>query len=91
MTTRLLLIVWGLIVAAPAAAQVQEPAPQNPADEPVVYEEQVVVTATKAEQQLVNAPATVSVVGEEMIQNSPATNIGDLLRSVPGQIGRAHV
>src|SRR5687768_12721769 len=57
MTKRLLLIVWGLIVAAPAAAQVQQSAPQNPADEPVVYEEQVVVTATKAEQQLVNAPA----------------------------------
>ena len=67
----------------PALAQEPPPAPPNP-DEPVAYEEQVVVTASKAEQQLVNAPASVSVVSEEMIQNSPATNIGDLLRSVPG-------
>src|SRR5207244_4927533 len=36
------------------------------------------------EQQLVNAPAAVSLIDTETIQNSPATNIGDLLRAVPG-------
>jgi iron complex outermembrane receptor protein len=78
-----------LMLAAPAAAQ--PPAqqdPQKPAEtkpeEPYVYEEQVVVSASKVEQQLVNAPAAVSVVTSDTIQNSPATNIGDLLRAVPG-------
>ena len=83
MTVRLLLVLAGLALAAPAIAQQQPPAPQEP-DEPVSYEEQVIVTATKAEQQLVNAPAAVSLITAETIQNSPATNIGDLLRAVPG-------
>ena len=84
MTVRLLLIVAGLALATPAIAQQQQqPAPQDP-DEPISYEEQVVVTASRAEQQLVNAPAAVSLITAETIQNSPATNIGDLLRAVPG-------
>ena len=44
----------------------------------------MVVTASRVEQQLVNAPAAVSVVTTHTIENSPATNIGDLLRAVPG-------
>lgn len=89
------LLAAGLVcaLAAPAAAQAPaQPAAQQdpqkpqepPPDEPIVYEEQVIVTASKVEQQLVNAPAAVSVVTSETIQNSPATNIGDLLRAVPG-------
>lgn len=46
--------------------------------------EEVVVTASRAEVSLVNAPATMSVVDNVTIQNSPATNYGDLLRNVPG-------
>jgi outer membrane receptor protein involved in Fe transport len=97
MIVRLLAAGLVLALAAPAAAQTtgaaQQPAaqqpdptkqePENP-DQPPVYEEQVVVTASRLEEQLVNAPATVSVVTTETIQNSPATNIGDLLRAVPG-------
>ena len=56
------------------------PAPEQPP----IYEEQVVVTASKVEQQLVNAPATVSVVTSDVIASSPATNYAELLRSVPG-------
>jgi iron complex outermembrane receptor protein len=85
MTVRRLLAALCLM-AAPAFAQQQQPQPQpaeNP-DEPVSFEEQVVVTASRSEQQLVNAPAAVSLVTSETIQNSPAVNIGDLLRSVPG-------
>jgi len=82
MTLRLLLCVASLMLAAPAFAQ-QQPPPENP-DEPVSYEEQVIVTASRGEQQLVNAPAAVTLVNTETIQNSAAINIGDLLRAVPG-------
>lgn len=77
------------LVAVPAGAQ-QTPPPQTqkPADqteeEPPIYTEAVVVTASKVEQQLVNAPATVSVVSSDVIASSPATNYAELLRSVPG-------
>ena len=84
-----------VMLAAPALAQgqtAQQPTPQQPTpneqnanqQQPQTYEEQVVVTASKSEEQLVNAPAAVSVISTETIQNSPATNIGDLLRAVPG-------
>jgi outer membrane receptor for ferrienterochelin and colicin len=69
---------------SPASQQGQASADSQSAEEPVTYEETVVVSASKVEQQLVNAPATVSVVTSETIQNSPATNVGDLLRTVPG-------
>ena len=65
----------------------QQPAAQQPSqdpDKPVTFEEQVVVTASRSEEQLVNAPAAVSVITTATIENSPATNVGDLLRAVPG-------
>ena len=85
MIVRLLAAGLVCVLAIPAAAQ-DPPNPEVPQqpDEPVVYEETVVVSASKVEQELVNAPAAVSVVTSETIQNSPATNIGDLLRAVPG-------
>src|SRR5687768_2941365 len=63
-----------------------QPPPQQPQPpaEPPVYEEQVVVTASKVEQQLVNAPATVSVVTADVIASTPSTNYAELLRGVPG-------
>ena len=70
--------------AAIDAATAQRTQNNQNADQDVTYEEQVVVTASKSEEQLVNAPAAVSVITTETIQNSPATNIGDLLRAVPG-------
>lgn len=74
------------LLALPAEAQVAPapaPTPSTP-DQPATYEEQVVVSASRSEQQLVNAPAAVSIITADTIQNSPATNIGDLLRTVPG-------
>jgi outer membrane receptor protein involved in Fe transport len=46
--------------------------------------EVVVVTATKTESPLVDAPATMTVVSAVTLQDTVAHNIGDVLRSVPG-------
>jgi outer membrane receptor protein involved in Fe transport len=84
----LMLMCW-LAAATVALAQTagqppaQPPQPPQPG-EPPVYEEQVIVTASKVEQQLVNAPATVSVVTADVIASTPSTNYAELLRGVPG-------
>ena len=93
MIVRLLAAALLVAVTAPAFAQggaAQPPAapppaqePQDP-DRPLSFEEQVVVSASRSEQQLVNAPAAVSLITAETIESSPATNIGELLRAVPG-------
>ena len=81
-------LAW-VLATSPAWAQGGQPAqsqqqpPAKPGEEPV-YEEQVVVTASKIEQQLVNAPATVSVVSSDVINSTPSTNYAELFKSVPG-------
>jgi outer membrane receptor protein involved in Fe transport len=82
--------------SSPQASQQQQPQPQQPAkqppaqppqkpeEKPPVYEEAVVVSASRVEQQLVNAPAAVSVITAGIIETTPATNYAELLRSVPG-------
>ncbi len=93
MIARLFAVCVMLALAVPSyaqenasAQQSQQPNPKSEqaADQPLAFEEQVVVTASRTEQQLVNAPAAVSLITNQTIQNSPATNIGDLLRAVPG-------
>lgn len=68
----------------PPPPEQKKPDPEQKPETPPSYEDQVVVTASRVEQQLVNAPATVSVISSSVIQSSPATNYADLLRSVPG-------
>jgi outer membrane receptor protein involved in Fe transport len=46
--------------------------------------EAVVVSASKFESQLVDAPATMTVLSGERLSSLPAQNYGDVLRSVPG-------
>lgn len=46
--------------------------------------ETVVVSASRAESALIDAPATMTVISGESFQESPAQNYGDLLRTVPG-------
>ena len=46
--------------------------------------ETVVVSATKTDTPLVDAPATMSVITNAELQSSPAQNYGDLLRRLPG-------
>lgn len=92
MNARRLAAILTLALASSTAAlaqggnpQQQPPPPPKPEEQqPPIYEEQVVVTASKVEQQLVNAPATVSVVTADVIQSTPATNYAELFRSVPG-------
>ncbi|MEE8129765.1 MAG: carboxypeptidase regulatory-like domain-containing protein, partial [Vicinamibacterales bacterium] len=46
--------------------------------------EVVVVSASRTETALIDAPATMTVLSSEAIELNPAQNYGDLLRSVPG-------
>ena len=66
--------------ATPPAEQKPE---QNP-DEAQKYEETVVVTASKTEEKLINAPATMTVINSQTIQNAPTQNFAELMRTVPG-------
>lgn len=92
MKLRSLALLLMLALAASPSAFAQQPPQPPPAQPPAkpeeeklpVYEEAVVVTASKVEQQLVNAPATVSVVTADVIASTPATNYAELLRGVPG-------
>lgn len=75
----------GVIAAMPAAAQ--DATAKTGTDEDkdkVKREEVVVVSASKVESTLINAPATISVITSDTIAASPARNFGDLLRDVPG-------
>jgi outer membrane receptor for ferrienterochelin and colicin len=42
------------------------------------------VTASKIEEEIINAPATATVISEESIRALPTQNIADLFRGVPG-------
>jgi outer membrane receptor protein involved in Fe transport len=75
--------------AAPLLAQDVVPAvpdPPPPSEEEVAGEmgEVIVVTASRTEQQLADAPAAVSVLTAEDIEQIPADDYGDLMRNVPG-------
>jgi len=72
--------------AQPAQPAGQQKPAQKPAEEqkPITYEETVVVTASRVEQTLINAPLTMSVIDARVLASSPAQNYGDLLRAVPG-------
>ena len=45
---------------------------------------EVTVTASRFEQDVIDAPATVSVVSKQAIEAIPSQNVADLLRAVPG-------
>ena len=80
--------------APPASSRTQgkpppppPPPPAGQAKDPVQdvnYKETVVVSATKTEQQLVDAPATITIIGARALSLAPSNNYADLLRSVPG-------
>lgn len=69
---------------ASAAPKPDQTPPADQPDEPQKYEDQVVVTASRVEQKLVNAPATVSLISAQTIASSPSASYAELLRAVPG-------
>ena len=62
----------------------QQQGTQEQQEAPQRYEERVVVTASRTEQLLLDAPTAVTVLSGALIESSPAGNYGDLLRGVPG-------
>jgi outer membrane receptor protein involved in Fe transport len=66
------------------ADQKPEQKPEQKPDEPPKYEETVVVSASRTEEKLVNAPATMTVIGPQTLQSAPTQNFAELLRAVPG-------
>lgn len=81
-------LAWGLALvcsgAVPAFAQEaggQESPGDTPQDE---VEEVIVVTASRTEQALNEAPAAITVLDARTIESIPADDYGDLLRNVPG-------
>jgi iron complex outermembrane receptor protein len=72
--------------AKPSTSQSAQPAqpPQKPEEQPPKFEETVVVSASKSEEKLIDAPATMSVITTEAIETAPSPNFAELLRSIPG-------
>ena len=76
-----------LLASAPSAAAGQAPASQpQPATPPdaAAVDAVLVVTASRREELLLNAPATMTVIDEEAIGTAPVQSVTDLLKPVPG-------
>src|SRR5436190_16823640 len=61
-----------------------KPDPKSDPQDPAKYEETVVVSASRTEEKLINAPATMTVIGSDTIQSAPTQNFAELMRTVPG-------
>ncbi len=72
-----------LLVAGALPAQQSES--QAPAEEPKdEIEDVIVVTASRTEQAINEAPSAITVLDSRTIESIPADDYGDLLRNVPG-------
>lgn len=77
----LALVCSGAVPAFAQEAGGQESPGDTPQDE---VEEVIVVTASRTEQALNEAPAAITVLDARTIESIPADDYGDLLRNVPG-------
>ncbi len=88
---------WICLIAAPAPGareaggeaqqeeEAQPPQEQEQSPEPVArFTDQVVVSASRMEQEIVNAPAAVTVIDAARIEAQPATDFAEILRQAPG-------
>src|SRR5215510_3975576 len=58
----------------------QTPAPsESPAPPPITVTENVVVSASKTEQQIVDAPATMTVIGSRALEVAPSADYSQVL------------
>ena len=76
-----------LLLALPPPARAQQPAlPSRPTPtaDGAAVDDIVVVTASRREEQLLNAPATMTVIGEDVIATAADQSVPALLRLVPG-------
>src|SRR5258707_9965127 len=80
--------VLSLAVPMPASGQIAPAAetsqPRTREPETRTDQEVVVVSASRREEELINAPATMTVITGEMIANAPSPELVDLMRDVPG-------
>ncbi|MGQ0735074.1 MAG: hypothetical protein ACT4QD_15640, partial [Acidobacteriota bacterium] len=76
-----------MLVAGSATATAQQtpagPVPPTPPaqDSPPAASDVVVVTASRHEEQLINAPVTMTVIPESVINGAPSQSLTDLLRA----------
>ena len=83
-TLRLAVLLLAAALPADAQGTASDQARQPvPLDEAAV-DDIVVVTASRREEQLLNAPATMSVLTEDVLGHAPGQTLTDLLRIVPG-------
>jgi outer membrane receptor protein involved in Fe transport len=82
----LLALLLGVMLLMPVGGVFAQEAEQadEEGQEPTNIEEVVVVTASRSEQLLLEAPTAISVIDSADIALSPAQNYADLLRGVPG-------
>lgn len=79
---RLLLAAATVLLLSPAAALAEETTAE--AEEQPTRTRDVVVTATRTEHDLKDVPSSAAVVDQEDLKRSPAINVADALRDVPG-------
>ena len=82
-----LVLTFGLMSLAgtqQVAAQSTQPQEPVPGEQRSTGDDVVVVTASRREELLLNAPATMTVLTEETIGRAPVQTLTDLLRLVPG-------
>ena len=72
----------GLLLGGTARAQVQEQA-QPQAESAPADNEEVIVTAQKREQALLDVPQSISVISSETLENLHATRFSDYLTRIP--------
>ena len=71
-----------LALSVPTAIAAEDP--DDPSDASSAEAEEVVVTASRKEQAISEVPASVSVLDARDLERSPADNMADQLRSIPG-------